>query len=539
MEIWLYLDSKGIKQQQWEVVWNECHEVLKCFPVPLAALDSEKKWGHERNIWKTQLINGENDETCLVIQCDMATLEFGGTFRLYRDLANYEASKKRQDILRIDEDENDEFYRYSDSFRIWENGTCGAPYSLAVLALGILLENRFPANCYMYGHQYSDEQVENMRAWLSGALNTYMRLPVCNDPAFLWERLLPLYPDVDLAVRRYLKLVKSSKRKSFEYLIAQGYGDALQNEVIHQISGYSSVSQWGVTDWLYPYLEATNDVEQVALLVKRVHEINGQEEFSLEELLENLVYKGITINPVKSEITKQWNDTGDSLVTGMEGLNRLFLRMGGLPDRIDFYISPDELLEIFGCLEPANGIKFQKLIEEVTLECLKKYQKMEDTTQKMTEKLSNEDVIEPSGVTEIMGRWTKHRNLPCEDYIIREVEGQVRTFSKSVESSLKIAQQLGDVLKDYEKKHGKPFFQIDTREEALEQIAFFSEKNKFALRETTWEIIDNEQDLDILTMLAIYAALNDNSKSFWEWKKHIFETSELWPAMRGEFIAAR
>jgi len=528
MEIWLYLDSNGITQQQWEAVWNECHKALQCFPVPLAVLDEEKKWGYKRNIWKTQLIDGHDDETCLFIQCDMASLEFGGTFSLNRDLAKYKASEDGQDILRIDD---------SDRCRIWENGTRGAPYSLAVLALGILLENRFPANCYMFGYEYSDEQVENMRAWLSGALDTNMRLPVCNDPACLWERLLPLYSEVDLAVRRYLKLVKSSKRKSFENLIAQGFGDALQNEVIRRISGYSSVSQWGVTDWLYPYLEATGDVEQVALLVKQVHEINGQEEFSLEELLTNLVHKGITINPVKSEITKQWNDTGDSLVTGMEGLNRLFLRMGGLPNRIDFYISPDELLEIFGCMEPANGIKFQKLIEKESLECLKKYQKMEETTQKMTEKLSNEEGVEPSGTTEIMARWTKRRYLPCEDYILREVEGQVKTFSKSEESSLKIAQQLGKVLKDYEKRNGKPFFQIDTREKALEQIARFSENNKFALRETTWEAIDNEQDLDILTMLAIYAVLDDNTKSFWDWKKHIFETPELWPAMRGKFIA--
>ena len=39
MEIWLYLDSKEIKQQQWEAFWNECHEVLQCFPVPLTALE--------------------------------------------------------------------------------------------------------------------------------------------------------------------------------------------------------------------------------------------------------------------------------------------------------------------------------------------------------------------------------------------------------------------------------------------------------------------------------------------------------------------
>jgi hypothetical protein len=59
----------------------------------------------------------------------------------------------------------------------------------------------------------------------------------------------------------------------------------------------------------------------------------------------------------------------------MEGLNMLMLRMGGLPRRIDYYISAYNLLEIFGCTEPANGIKFQEIIEEETRQCKEKMKK--------------------------------------------------------------------------------------------------------------------------------------------------------------------
>ena len=257
MEIWLYFNPFGITQRQWETAWNECYDVLQCFPVSLASLFHEKKWDIERKVWKTQLIHGEGDDAFLCLSNDMASLVFGGRFKLYRNIAHYKVSTERRDILWVSEDDIDS---YGNDYRIWENGTGGAPYSLAVLALGILLENRFPANCYMFGFEYSDVQINNMRAWLAGTLKTNIALPVCNDPAHLWERLLSLYPNVDMTTQRFCKLVKTPLKESFKFLIVQGYEKALQNELIRQMSSFSSVSQWGVTDLLYPYLVSIRKV---------------------------------------------------------------------------------------------------------------------------------------------------------------------------------------------------------------------------------------------------------------------------------------
>ena len=189
MEIWLYLDSNGITQQQWETVWNECHEELQCFPVPLASLVFEEKWNSKRRSWKTQLIR-DDDGAYLCIQNDMASLEFGGAFTLYRNLANYPASPVNRDILWISEDN---INGYSERCRIWENGTRCSPYSLPVLALGILLENRFPDNCAMYGFEYSDFHVNNIRAWLTGALKT-TSLRIQENTSWKWRKYILKMP---------------------------------------------------------------------------------------------------------------------------------------------------------------------------------------------------------------------------------------------------------------------------------------------------------------------------------------------------------
>ena len=538
MEIWLYFDTHGITQQQWEPVLNECHEVLQYFPVPLTSPFWVNKWGAERVERKTELIHEEGENTFLCVNSDIASLVMGSRFELKKNICKFPCQKESRgiDILWIKEDFIDD--GFFGRCRIWENGTRGAPYGLAMIALGILLENRFPANCFMFGVHYTDQLVDNMRAWLAGVLKTNVLPPVCNDTERLWERLLPLYPTIDMVIRRFLRLAQTDANQCFDFLIAQGYGDALQNELIRQMSHYSSVSQWGVTDLLFPYLETIKDVEQVAIMVKQVHKINGKEDFSLENLLRLLLRNGVTINPFQSETVKEWNETGDGLTTPMEGLNRLILRMSGMPNRINYYASPDKLIEIFGCMEPANGVNFVNIIEEETEKCREKYQKLEEVTDEIAEKSSAIDDFTPFEKTaEIMARWTRRRYLPFEDYILREVEQQVETFENSVENSLEIAKQLGELVKQYDETHDKPY-KLDSREETLENLSRFSNIRDFAIRETTWEVVDNETDMDILTMLTVYASLSERGIEFWAWRKHIFETPALWSTMRDVFVKA-
>jgi hypothetical protein len=100
---------------------------------------------------------------------------------------------------------------------------------------------------------------------------------------------------------------------------------------------------------------------------------------------------------------------------------------------------------------------------------------------------------------------------------------------------LNLAQQLGQIKKKYEEEYQKPY-KFDSREKILENLSFFSGDQGFALRETAWDVIDNEQDTDILTMLTIYAGLPNRDITFWAWRKHIFETPTLWTAMRNVFL---
>jgi hypothetical protein len=153
-------------------------------------------------------------------------------------------------------------------------------------------------------------------------------------------------------------------------------------------------------------------------------------------------------------------------------------------------------------------VKFQKIIERETRKCLKSYQKMEEASDRISEQAPANDDYKQSFTEEAMAPWVKCRNLPYEGYILNQVRDQVRIFRETSKASLEFAQVLGELTIKYEEDRGRPY-NFDSCETAIGKIAYFSEKHGFGLRETAWEVIDNETDLDILTMLALFCDLNN------------------------------
>ncbi|MDR1342940.1 MAG: hypothetical protein LBK18_06775 [Prevotellaceae bacterium] len=478
----------------------------------------------------------------MAFQSDYVSLEWGGVFRLYRNIARYaDHPASERGMLWFDrKDEEDRYHlgRIGEDPRcIWYNGTGGAPYSLAVLALGMYLESRFPESCFMHG-DYSEDMVERMRLWLGGVLQKPVPVPLCNDPDRLFDRLLPLYPDAGSLVRRFLMLSKVSCCDSFAFLIEKKCHKALQKALIGQLKDYNTPLQWGASDLLLPYLEATHDVEAVVSLVQKTQKERGGEDFSLADLLELLVDKGVTVNPYGdgSETAREWSTAGGGLTTDMESLNRVFLRMGGLPNKIDYYLSADKLLEIFACTEPANGVEFQKIIEEGTKKISEDYKKLEDVTGTLSKRMAGNNKTAASYFTS-KAQWIRKRGLPSEEYILKEVEGQCFSFQNLDDWAIQMARSLGRNLFLHEKKTGEPFCKA-SQQEIVHNIVRFTADN-FSLRETAWQSIQNEKNMDILTMLLFYACIKENELNFFRWRKFVFESPELWPEMKKAFLEGK
>jgi hypothetical protein len=390
----------------------------------------------------------------------------------------------------------------------------------------------------MHG-DYSEGQIERMRLWLESILQKPVPVPLCNDPDRLFDRLLPLYPASGSLVRRFLALSKLELNKSFAFLIEKKCHKALQKELISRLKLFYSPSQWGASDLLLPYLEAIRDVEAVIALVQKVQKEKNREDFLLTDLLKLLIDKGITVKPygAGSEVTREWNKTGEGLTTGIEKFNRVFLRMSGLPNKMNYYLPADKLLEIFACAEPANGANFQQTIEEGTKKISEDYKKLEEVTETISEKMANSDGRTRTSYFTSKAQWIRRHGFPSEEYILREVEKQCFIIYGPEEGARQMAESLGRNKFLHEQKTGAPFFEASRKEVVNGIIRFTSDR--FSLRETALQSIENEKDMDILIMLLFCACINEHELHFSEWRRFIFESPELWPEMKKAYLEGK
>ena len=514
MYIQLLCDFKGISPREWEDAWLKCIEILDTFPVPVAMAYPQivvRKKGEAFNeetyyVWSDRIVSDEGTgREYLAFRSDYISLESGGVFSLFRHSSCYaDHPTSEKDIVWQDPEtwrvEQCPFSHIGDDPRsIWDNGTKGAPYFMAVLALGIYLESRFPESCLLHG-DYSPDQLEPMRSWLYGALDASLPLPLCNDPGRLFDRILPLYSDPYQTVRCFLALSKLKLHETFAFLIEKGCNEPLRKVLVKQLKYYSTPLQWGASDILIPYLEAIRDVEELVTLTQSVQkareaeaeaeavaeekekeeaeeeeeEEEGEEEeftlmnleaeeeeeaeegdeFTLMNLLKLLVNRGVTVKPYAtgSELAREWNNPGEGLTTGIEALNRIFFRLAGLPNKVNYYLPDDELLEIFACTEPANGVEFKQIIAEGAKEVAEQYSDLEEVTEEISTKMAEKDTSELSSYFVSKAQWIRRRHLPSEEYILQEVERQCFDLYNPEKCALMLAKAMGENLVGLERQ---------------------------------------------------------------------------------------
>ena len=139
----LEVNPSRITAKQWEDFYQESLILVQRFPVPLMRLMKQETPLGTRLVWTGAIVQrqGMPDEHW-VVSGDLETNLRAETFRLYRLFERQFHRRLKladKDVLwRIDE------YGSSNGDEVFGNKTQGYPYHLAILAVAILAESRFP-----------------------------------------------------------------------------------------------------------------------------------------------------------------------------------------------------------------------------------------------------------------------------------------------------------------------------------------------------------------------------------------------------------
>lgn len=516
------INLKGISDNAWEAAWHESLDIFSRFPLPLSRHSIETKLGEKRHVYSTDLIRHKGTEKeCWYLEGDLLSRQTAETFVLNRHLAAYKSKKVAYSRASVFKTNELEYASSTNGIELWNRKTQGYPFHLAILAVGIMLENKFPDNCYLYGD--SDEnQVAMMLDWLETTYKKSFLKPICFDADRLFQKLNAVYIDKKALLKRFARLYQGGKTNKFKALLQFMDKKEVYDHYAKELNDFDSLDQWGAQDIMRMVLEASESVlELVAFMEHTIAKRPKKSEvFDWGDVLSMLCEDYIFVNPIHREPIKRLTGKGEDMDDIDNVFGRFLMKMVGAPYISPLYVPKDELLEIFALRDPKNGKKYHAIIEEAEAKLAAMTQEAEATIEALEEEIDED--------TELQENMLQKKEMlegyaPHERYIVQQALQQQHHFEDYDTNLVHIRESLDRLMK----KH-HPFYDKNAVEDFLKEIYHYSFKSGFGVSEKGWNVIDTQTNLTILKYLFVLASIKNNETTFWQWRKHIFETPETW-----------
>lgn len=522
--IHLIVNFDDIDDKKWEKTYEESLEMLQQFPIPLVTVKAEKINGKKRCVATEDIVENEGlkDEHWSICG-DWDSEQLAENFFLYRyQKARYDNIQKQEskNILWAPKGSIDSFYARGNN--IFGNKTQGRPFHLAVLAVGILFENRFPNNIFVTG-DISKTQAEGILPWMNSVLKEHLKLPIVTDGERLYKKLNELYDEPNLVIERFKTLYSESKEAESNILFKHANREFVLQSFVKSLCQYTSITQLGAIKIISKFLVATQDVKQLIELILQVGK--NRNEFGLEELLRILVKRFITVEKKERELLKLFVDPEERLATIEAVFAQTFMKLGGAPETIDFYIDSAELLKIFASYIPSKEGVLQAIMREGERECQQNIEKIQKILMDRKEMISSEQEREEEQGEEIPTLISEEACIRSEAHA-QKATGHLEVLSK------KHLRGLADSIK--EAIYKLPEVARDNSIQFYRDAIYVASYNHaIILSRSQWDRIDNCKDKTILKALMILASDPNNTLDFNEFRDYLLRNHQTWPQLVG------
>lgn len=520
----LYVNfDAGITQNDWNSIYEESLTLLKMFPVELIRLTSEEIEGHKRYVLSKQISEdiGKNSENWR-ISGDLRTFKQAEVFEFFRFEAESHSSEnsvnRNRDILFASEDS----LHYNDCCgeELFGSKTQGYPYHLAVLAVAILVENRLGEKAFVSG-DITMTACKAVTNWMNGILKKPVKLPLAVTGQRLWDRIYPMYGDINNVITRFEALYRGDNITQTEIILKNCKKSDVEKIIKEKIEKYESLDQYGASNIIEQTLAVTQDIKR---LIEILFIPKESAKYTLEDLLELICSKFVTIPLKNRELLSLFSMDGSKLNTIEDHFSSLFSMFSEKPSDINYFIEQDRLIEIFSSFDPSK----KDIFKDITIKWNKKNEKFLDTLKEKMQKDRGSFDEEVEKIHSDKDGFSK-KEENGEDYIIKTITSELPSYTKDHKNAEVIATSIGNTaVKNFD--YLKDEFDSLSRKLMLFAIIDMCKRN-IALSEAAWENIDNERDLKILKALFILVSFKKNEINFLKWRIHALETKELWPLL--------
>jgi hypothetical protein len=527
-----------IEPEQWEAAYVASLQLLQAFPGPLARMMAEKVRGFSRWTYTTGLVfDPETPKERWEVDGDLASRRFGETFCFYRHSSYYTSQGRlsgggepgvQRDILWAPKDKA--HYPVAAGLDVFGSKTQGYPYHLAMLAVGVLIENWFPQRAVVTG-DINRSQAEPVVRWAESVLGRSFQLPVICHPSRLWQRLSAAFPgELDLAIERYQTLMHGDGARAWRVLLAHREHElAVRRSFQNDLDRYKSLGPLGATRLI---VDLCNAEKQVGRAIDWVcgRRLDGKpSKFPPEELLSILCDSFVTIPLDERNTLNAFNMPESPNID--DTFMHLLMTMAGKPTTLEFRLDEAELLAEFTSRWPERESTFRDLIHRRTEKC----RQLVRASQQMLERHVAADSRGTDNPTARTGGDARaEQGDDPSEFIHLEIRRQ-RWDPHGAEQA---ARQLGQRLRigfDEVPELRQTVAGFD-RQRLTDKLYAVSGQHAIVLTQRAWRAIEQDATLEQLRCLTVLALIPEREITFCKWRRHLLESPDLWPVFVQEAL---
>ena len=553
--IYIKIKTTGIDPQAWESTWQEMISIIEAIPLTFLRLLYPKENQYNCEVFTTNIIDKKDaKQENLSFKGDSLSLSFGEAFLIHRNLETLKDLLPHAEVV-----EDKPVYwipeeAIGDSYTIYANGnTLGqswgiktglASYHYVIVAIGMLYENRFPENLFMWSNT-PHEEVETVRIWLEQHFKQDFKMPICHDMEAMVDKLEEFYTPNQIMVRIDCLNRRNESLKIKTFL--KHFGNKWVLSFYASKLSHTSFGTFGFYNVIEAWMNITQDLEFTLSLIaesKKIlnasnaskEQIEEGEKYNLTIFLKYLLKTYILWTPQQRERLELFYTNKERLETGSENLMDILFRMRGMTiDICPIYATEQELFEAFMYHNPQEGKTYKTIIDDwiaqnkaIADEINQKIAMLEDTlinlqAQNETQKYPASDVQKLSFLTQYSKK---------EQFWIEKAISEDAYF-------VNIEEGIEDIYKDLEVFIDNPentnFIQNVKKEKLFgqkEAIKHLLMKQKFVVTTAFYEHLEKEDNKNVIFHLHIFASLKITDDARKYYKFHLLTNNLYWDKWR-------
>ncbi len=503
--ITLAIIPSRITHEAWRETYEESLALLRGYSGEMMGIQREQIKTAERRVYSRRIEHHVDDpkQRHWHVVGDFASKETGESFILYSDLEHYRDrgshSKSEEEINDIIVNIITEKGGYCDVF---SDKTQGCPYHIPMLAVAMLVEDRFP----QYAHASGDidiHQAKQAQAFAKTVLKKEIALPLAVDAPRLFKRIQAHYQGKE-AIKYFDRLFRGEANSRFEILYKMSDRSTFTQGFLDDLRYYKSPTQLGAIDLSMKWLNATRDLKTLCELAC-LHEDGPK--FDPVQFADALASTWISIEESMRGVMNPFRKPKGATNTVATQFGSMLFDMGGLKGRsMRFYMDEKQVLEILSGLFSGHA------------------KQIEQAFPAETEKIRKNLADSQKGVEELVKRSDEDPEFGdgSSFMLLKSAENLSRNQRMMLES---MAYALSLTRTKFQEEDPEIF--QEPSEQMHEQIVRISHHQGITITEDAWKWIDRENDIELLRFVLMLVLIKNDEQKFWNMRKGLLENRNL------------